>query len=123
MGLTEKAKQSEAEWRERERLVAKAKVKRLAKEERVAEERHWKEERVAEERHWKEEEETERAAEAENRRHTEEVARKVAEGLKGKGKAKLRPCLVSKAVSTFIFRCSDCLISSGSVGGRRLRLL
>ena len=112
MGLTEKAKQSKAEWRERERLVAKAKAKRLAKEERVAKERHWKEE-----------EETERAAEAENRRHTEEVARKVAEGLKGKGKVKLRPRLVSKAVSTFIFRCSDCLISSGSVGGRPLRLL
>ena len=106
MGLTEKAKQSEAEWRERERLVAKAKAKQLAKEGRVAEERHWKEE-----------EKTERAAEAKNRRHTEEVARKVAEGLKGKGKAKLRLRLVSKAVNTFIFGCSDCLILSGSVGG------
>ena len=36
------------------------------------------------------------------------MARKAAEGLKGKGQAKLRPRLVSKAVSTFIFGCLDC---------------
>ena len=41
--------------------------------------------------------------EEENRRHAEKVAHKAAEGLKGKGKAKPRPRLVSKAVSTFIF--------------------
>ena len=41
--------------------------------------------------------------EEEYRRHAEEVAHKAAEGSKGKGKAKPRPRLVSKAVSTFIF--------------------
>ena len=97
VGLAEKAKQREAERRERERLAAEAEARRLAEEERVAEERRREEE-----------EEAERAAEAENRRHVEEVARKAAEGSKGKGKAKPRPRLVSKAMSTFIFRCSDC---------------
>ena len=87
VGLAEKVKQREAEQRERERLAAEAEVRRLAKEERVAKERR---------------------REEEDRRHAEEVARKAAEGLKGKGKAKLRPHLVSKAVSTFIFGCSDC---------------
>ena len=87
VGLAKKVKQREAEWRERERLVAEAEARRLAEEERVAEERR---------------------REEEDRRHTEEVARKVAEGSKRKGKAKPRPHLVSKAVSTFIFGCSDC---------------
>ena len=87
VGLTEKVKQREAEQRERERLAAEAEARRLAEEERVAEER---------------------CQEEEDRRHAEEVARKAAEGSKGKGKAKPRPCLVSKAVSTFILGCSDC---------------
>ena len=103
VGLTGKAKQREAKWREREMLAAKAEARQLAKEERVAEERCWKEEKEAE-----------CAVEAENRSHTEEVARKVAEGSKGKRKAKPRLHLVSKAVSTFIFGCSDCLILLGS---------